>query len=120
MISKQDIINIENLFDNKKIIHSEFLSNSFNINCVKFITSDKKKYIVKYYQKKKDSFNAIKSEAKNLRFFESLKKNYFPKIYVSNNNYLVMSYLDNNNKLPSNTKKDLLDAISFMHSQKKK
>ena len=62
MIEKSIIIEIEKLLDNKKIIDSKLLSDSFGINCLKIITNDSKEFIVKYYYKNNDKFNAIKSE----------------------------------------------------------
>ena len=53
MIYKKDIINIQKLLNNKKITDSKLLSASFNINCVRITTDDKKKFVVKYYNKKK-------------------------------------------------------------------
>ena len=49
MIEKSIIIEIEKLLDNKKIIDSKLLSDSFGINCLKIITNDSKEFIVKYY-----------------------------------------------------------------------
>ena len=110
---------IENLL-NKKILESKLLSDSFNINCIKIFTSDKKKYIVKYYKNKNLKFNAIKSEADNLIFFKKFKKNIFPKVYLNDSNFLVMSYIENDGILPSETKDDLLSAIISIHSNNSK
>ena len=68
MIEKSIIIEIEKLLDNKKIIDSKLLSNSFGINCLKIVTRDNRKFIVKYYYNNNDKFNAIKSEKDNLVF----------------------------------------------------
>ena len=105
---------IENLL-NKKIVESKLLSDSFNINCIKIFTSDKKKYIVKHYKNKNLKFNAIKSEADNLIFFKNFKKNIFPKVYSNDSDFLVMSYIENDGILPSETKDDLLSAIVSIH-----
>ena len=51
MIDIQNNNAIEKIL-NKKIIYSKLLSDSFGINCFKIITSDKKKYVVKYYKSK--------------------------------------------------------------------
>ena len=66
MIEKSIIIEIEKLLDNKKIIDSKLLSDSFGINCLKIVNEDNKKFIVKYYHNKIYEFNAIKSEIDNL------------------------------------------------------
>ena len=68
MIEKSIIIEIEKLLDNKKIIDSKLLSDSFGINSLKIITNDSKEFIVKYYYKNNYKFNAIKSETDNLFF----------------------------------------------------
>ena len=44
MIKKDDLTRIETLINNKKIIYSKLLSDSFGINCIKIITEDKKIY----------------------------------------------------------------------------
>ena len=116
MIDKININKIEKLINNKKILYSKLLSKSFNINCYKFTTSDKKNYIVKYYNKKNYSFNAISSETKNLLFLNNLNLKFFPKAYTDDENYLVMSYTNNNGLLPNETRFDLLSAITSMHS----
>ena len=105
---------IENLL-NKKIVDSKLLSNSFNINCIKLITSDNYNLIIKYYSNKNYKFNAIKSEANNLKFFKNYKINFFPQVYLSNDDYLVMTYIQNDGKKPNETKEDLLDSIVSIH-----
>ena len=117
MIEKSIIIEIEKLLDNKKIIDSKLLSDSFGINCLKIANEDNKKFIVKYYYDKKYEFNAIKSEVDNLVFYNNNNFNFFPRI-VSNNDYLViMSFIDNNNYQPNKINDDLLEAIISLHSK---
>ncbi len=118
MIKNNIILEIEELLDNKKISDYNILSDSFGINCLKVVTNDKEQYIVKYYFKKEGRFNAIKSEADNLLFLNTNKFNFFPKIINSNNKFLIMSFIDNNNYLPNKTDVDLLDAIISLHSKK--
>ena len=116
MIEKSIIIEIERLLDNKKIIDSKLLSDSFGINCLKIVNEDNKKFIVKYYHNKKYEFNAIKSEIDNLIFYNNKNLNFFPRI-INNNDYLViMSFIDNNNNQPSKINDDLLEAIISLHS----
>ena len=116
MIEKSIIIEIEKLLDNKKIIDSKLLSDSFGINCLKIVNEDNKKFIVKYYHNKKYEFNAIKSEIDNLIFYNNKNFNFFPRI-INNNDYLViMSFIDNNNNQPSKINDDLLEAIISLHS----
>ena len=69
MVEQNIILEVEKLLNNKKIIDSKLLSDSFGINCLKIVTSDSKEFIVKYYFKNNDEFNAIKSETDNLLFF---------------------------------------------------
>ena len=86
MIEQSIILEIEKLLDNKKIIDSKLLSDSFGINCIKIVTSDSKEFIVKYYYKNNDKFNAIKSETDNLIFFNKQK---FKKFRYVNFRYLI-------------------------------
>ena len=67
MISNEHISSIEELL-NKKIKEIKLLSNSFNINCIKILTSNKENFIVKFYNNKHKNFNAIKSEIDNLNY----------------------------------------------------
>jgi len=118
MIEKSIIIEIEKLLDNKKIIDSKLLSDSFGINCLKIITNDSKEFIVKYYYKNNDKFNAIKSEKDNLVFFNKHKFNYFPNIINYNDRFLIMSFISNNDDQPEKTNVDLLNSIISIHSIK--
>jgi len=116
MIEKSIIIEIEKLLNNKKIINSKLLSDSFGINCLKIITNDSKEFIVKYYYKNNHKFNAIKSEKDNLVFFNRQKFNYFPNIINYNDRFLIMSFIDNNDDQPEKTHVDLLNSIISIHS----
>ena len=116
MIEKSIIIEIEKLLNNKKIIDSKLLSDSFGINCLKIITNDSKEFIVKYYYKNNHKFNAIKSEKDNLIFFNRQKFNYFPNIINYNDRFLIMSFIDNNDDQPEKTHVDLLNSIISIHS----
>ena len=118
MINKDNIISIEKLLNNKKIIGSEYLSDSFGINCIKIFTNDSNKYVVKFYREKNTKFNAIKSETKNLMFFQKNKIKFFPVVQNKDNNFLVMSFIDNNKKLPKETKEDFLNANISIHEKK--
>ncbi len=118
MIEKSIIIEIEKLLDNKKIIDSKLLSDSFGINCLKIITNDSKEFIVKYYYKNNDKFNAIKAEKDNLVFFNKKKFNYFPNIINHNDRFLIMSFISNNDDQPEKTNVDLLNSIISIHSIK--
>ena len=118
MIEKSIIIEIEKLLDNKKIIDSKLLSDSFGINCLKIITNDSKEFIVKYYYKNNHKFNAIKSEKDNLVFFNKQKFNYFPNIINYNDRFLIMSFISNNGDQPEKTNLDLLNSIISIHSIK--
>ena len=118
MIEQSIILEIEKLLDNKKIIDSKLLSDSFGINCLKIITNDSKEFIVKYYYKNNDKFNAIKSEKDNLVFFNKQKFNYFPNIINYNDRFLIMSFISNNDDQPEKTNVDLLNSIISIHSIK--
>ncbi len=120
MIDSKIIEEIQSVLNNKKILSTKVLSNSFDINCVEFLTSGNEKYIVKYYNDYNKSFNAIKSETKNLQFLNSLKLKYFPKIYNDDGKYLIISFIKNNGIQPNRTKDDLLNAIITIHSIKNK
>ena len=118
MIEQSIILEIEKLLDNKKIVDSKLLSDSFGINCLKIVTNDSKGFIVKYYYKNNYKFNAIKSERDNLIFFNKQKFNYFPSIVNYNDKFLIMSFIDNNDDQPKRTNHDLLNAIISIHSIK--
>ena len=118
MVDQSIILEIEKLLDNKKIIDSKLLSDSFGINCLKIITNDSKEFIVKYYYKNNDKFNAIKSEKDNLVFFNKQKFNYFPNIINYNDKFLIMSFINNNDDQPEKTNVDLLNSIVSIHSKK--
>ena len=118
-MNKQSIIlEIEKLLDNKKIIDSKLLSDSFGINCLKIVTSDSKEFIVKYYYKNNNKFNAIKSETDNLLFFNRQKFSQFPSIINYNDNLLIMSFINNDDDQPNQTNDDLLNSIISLHSNK--
>ncbi len=114
MINNEDINNIEKLINNK-IINIKLLSDSFGINCLRITSIDNINYIVKYYQVSNENFNAIKSEGDNLIYLNNLSLKFFPKVFTSNNSYLIISYIKNNNIQPVNTKTDLLNAIISIH-----
>ncbi len=120
MVRQSIIIEIEKLLDNKKIIDSKLLSDSFGINCLKIVTNDGKVFIVKYYYKNNDEFNAIKSETDNLLFFNRRKFNQFPSIINYNDNLLIMSFINNDDDQPNQTNDDLLNSIISLHSNKSK
>ena len=120
MIDQSIILEIEKLLDNKKIINSKLLSDSFGINCLKIVTSDNKDFIVKYYYKNNDKFNAIKSETDNLLFFNRQKFSQFPSIINYNDNLLIMSFINNDDDQPNQTNGDLLNSIISLHSKKSK
>ena len=116
MINNETIKFIEKVLNNKKIIYSKLLSDSFGINCISFRTSDKKNYIAKYYKEINVGFNAIKSEAKNLIFLNDFNLKIFPKVYYYDDRFLIISYFNNNLVKPNETKNDLLNAIISLHS----
>ena len=117
MINKKNIFSIEKLINNE-IIYSQLLSDSFGICCIEFKTYNKKKYIAKFYKNNQNGFNAIKSEVNNLMFFNKLEIKYFPKVIVKDDNYLIMSFIENNGIIPEITKDDLLQSILNIHSFK--
>ena len=118
MLKKSIILEIEKLLNNNKIIDSKLLSDSFGINCLKIVTSDSKEFIVKYYYKNNDEFNAIKSETDNLLFFNRQKFSHFPSIINYNDNLLIMSFINNDDDQPNHTNGDLLNSIISLHSNK--
>ena len=120
MVEKSIILEIEKLLNNKKIIDSKLLSDSFGINCLKVVTSDSKEFIIKYYYRSNDKFNAIKSETNNLLFFNKKKFNQFPSIINYNDKFLIMSFINNDDDQPNQTNDDLLNAIISLHSNKSK
>ena len=116
MIKNKDINNIKRLINNKKIIDSKLLSDSFGINCIKLITEDKKTYIAKYYRDNNYKFNAINAEAENLKYVNNLANNLFPVVVYNDQDLLILSFIKNNNIKPNETRIDLLDAIVSLHT----
>lgn len=115
MISAHNIKEIENLLNTESIIKFKLLNISFDIACIKFQLSNNLKYISKFYVNKKINFNAIESESKNLLYLNK-KFEFFPKLVKFNNDYLVVQYLENDNKKPDKTNKDFLEAMVKIHS----
>ncbi len=118
MINNKSIRDIEELMG-EKIFYKELLSNSFNINCIKFSTNNNKIYIAKYYNKEIEEFNAIKSELLNLKFFNKLQLSCFPEISSKgNDNYLIMSFIDNNSLKPKGISSSFLNIVTTIHNKK--
>ncbi len=117
MISKYHIKNLENLLNVEKIITYKLLQISFNIACLKLQLSNNEKYVAKFYINKNNNFNAIISESKNLLYLNK-KFKFFPKLIKSNDNYLIMEYVENNKNKPDITNKDFLEAVVRIHSEK--
>ena len=115
MITKKHIREIESLLNKGKIITYNLLQVSFDIACLKIQISDSKKYIVKFYLNKKSFFNAITSEAKNLKYLNK-KFDFFPKLIKFNNNYLIIQCFENDNCKPNITNSDFLRSIIKIHS----
>jgi len=115
MISAHNIKEIENLLNTESIIKFKLLNISFDIACIKFQLSNNLKYISKFYVNKKINFNAIESESKNLLYLNK-KFEFFPRLVKFNNDYLVVQYLENDNKKPDKTNKDFLEAMVKIHS----
>ena len=115
MISEKYIKQIEDILNNEKIIKYDLLQISFNIACLKFEISNNKKYIVKFFIERNNKFNAIKSETNNLTYLNK-KFKFFPKVVKSNDNFLIMEYLENDNDKPDSTNIDFLESIVKIHS----
>jgi len=115
MIIEKHIKQIENLLNKEKIIKYEILQVSFDIVCLKFTISNKKKYIAKFSVKTNKFFNPIKSEVKNLIYLNKLF-NFFPKLINYNNKYLVIEYLTNDKNKPGKTNLDFLKSVVKIHS----
>ena len=110
------ITTIENIVTNKKIILTKLLSSAFNINCLKIITADNEKFVVKYYEKKNHDFNAIQSETKNLLFFNKKKINIFPKVVGYNEKFLIIKYFENNKIKPNKFDSQFINNLTQLHS----
>ena len=115
MSIEKHIKQIENLLNKEKIIKYQLLQASFGIACVKFEIQSSKIYIAKFRINKNKIFNAIKSEAKNLLYLNK-KFDFFPKLIIFDNNYLVIEYFDNDNDRPKKTNLDFLESIIKIHS----
>ena len=115
MIEEKHIKEIENLLNKRKIIQFELLQISFDIACIKIKLEDNNKFIVKYNVKFQRGFNAIESEAENLKYLNK-KFNFFPKLINSNKNYLIIEFFENDGNKPSNTNLDFLESIIKIHN----
>tara|TARA_Y100001970_G_scaffold283604_1_gene399205 strand:- start:28174 stop:29046 length:873 start_codon:yes stop_codon:yes gene_type:complete len=119
MILKHHIKQIEKVLNTEKITKYNVLQISFNIVCLEFELLNTKKYIAKFYLKKKNFFNAIITEANNLLYLNK-KFNFFPKIIEFNNDYLITEYLENNKNKPNSSNPDFLQSLIKIHSVKNK
>ena len=115
MIIDKHIKQIENLLNKERIIRYEILQISFDVVCLKFKLSNKKKYIAKFAIKTNKFFNPIKTEAENLIYLNNLF-NFFPKLINYNNKYLVIEYLTNDRDKPGKTNLDFLKSVVKIHS----
>ena len=107
---------IENILTKKKIILTKLLSSAFNINCLKIVTADNEKFVVKYYEKKNHDFNAIQAETKNLLFFNKKKINLFPKVVGYDENFLIIKYFENNKIKPNKFDSQFINNLTQLHS----
>ena len=115
MIEEKHIKEIENLLNKGKIIQFELLQISFDIACIKIKLEDNNKFIVKYNIKTQGSFNAIESEAENLKYLNKIF-NFFPKFINSNKNCLIIEYFENDGNKPTDTNLDFLESIIKIHN----
>ena len=115
MIEKKHIKEIENLLNKGKIIQFELLQISFDIICIKIKLEDNNKFIVKYNVKFQKGFNAIESEAENLKFLNK-KLFFFPKLINFNKNCLIIEFLENDGNKPTDTNLDFLESIIKIHN----
>ena len=115
MIEEKHIKEIENLLNKGKIIQFELLQISFDIACIKIKLEDNNKFIVKYNVKTQGSFNAIESEAENLKYLNKIF-NFFPKFINSNKNCLIIEYFENDGNKPTDTNLDFLESIIKIHN----
>ena len=111
------ITTIENILTGNKIILTKLLSNAFNINCLKIVTTNNEKFVVKYYKKKNNDFNAIQAETKNLLFFNEEKINIFPEVVGHDENFLIINYIEHNKKIPNKTDSQFINILTQLHSK---
>ena len=115
MIEEKHIKEIENLLNRGKIIQSQLLQISFEIDCLKIKLQNHNKFIVKYSFKSQWNFNSIESEAENLKYLNKIF-NFFPKLINSNKNCLIIEFFQNDGDKPSNTNLDFLESIIKIHN----
>ena len=115
MILDKYIKEIEKLLNKRKIIQFKLLQFSFDIACIKIKLDNDSEFIVKFDVKSKRVFNPIKSETKNLQYLNR-KLNLFPKVINFNKNYLIIEFIKNNGKKPTNTNLDFLEATIKIHN----
>ena len=115
MITKHHIKEIEFLLNKESVVSYKLLQISFDIACIKFQLSNNEKYIAKFFVNKKNNFNAIISESKNLLYLNK-KFTFFPRLIKFNENCLIIQYFENNKNKPNKTNTDFLEAIVKIHS----
>ena len=101
-------------FKNKKVIKIDVLSKSFGMQCYKIITEKNKSYVVKKLIDKK-KYKALKYEGMSLKYMNKKIKNLFPKVFFSNEEVLIMDYIENNQKKGKDFEKILALEISKIH-----
>ena len=108
------------LFRNKKIIKIDNLSNAFGAYCKKVILNDNTKIIIKGIKKIDKNYNSILYEGKSIKFMYKKFPNIFSEILYSNENILVMKFIENNNIKNQDSYKDLAKKIAKIHQIKNK
>ena len=100
---------------NKKIIERKILSSAFNINCEKIKLNNNNIFIAKYYNKKNNIFNSIKSEINSLIFLNKIIPSIFPLLKFYSDDLMIINYIDHNNLKGKNYQEILSKEILKLH-----
>jgi len=106
---------IKNIFDKIEIKNREILQISFGIICEKIILENGEKFIAKYYKAKNNKFNSIEVERNSLIFLNELNFELFPKIYYSDEEILIMDFIEHDGIKPKKLDEDFIKSILKIH-----
>ena len=109
-------IQLKEFIKNNLIIERKILSNNFNILCEKIFLNNKESFIIKYYNKKNNYFNAIKAEGDSLLFLTKKIPNLFPSVQFFADDLLIINFIKNDNNKTINYQNQLSKEILKIHS----
>ena len=106
---------INNFILGKAIVKRELLSNALNMKCEKITLNTKEDFVIKYYEKKDNSFNSILSETNSLAYLSNIFPELFPQIKYQSKDLLIINFIKNNGIKNLNYQNILANEISKLH-----